>query len=139
VLLGFIFALGVGAAMAMPAWAAIVPISSGPTSCNPPSALNSIAINVSRAIGPAIAGLLVAAVGPWLVFLLNALSYIGIIAVSCAWQHEHRRSTLPAERFLSAIRIGARVCHAHALAAGRAASAVRRSSSSRAPRGRSFR
>ena len=118
VLLGFIFALGVGAAMAMPTWAAIVPDLVRPDELQSAVALNSIAINVSRAIGPAIAGVLVAAVGPWLVFLLNALSYIGIIAVLARWRHEHRRSTLPAERFLSAIRIGARfVTHTRSLQA----------------------
>src|SRR5712691_1441546 len=80
-LLGFIFALGVGTAMTMPAWAAIVP-DLVPTDELPSAiALNSIAINVSRAIGPAIAGFLVAAVGAWLVFVLNALSCIGIFVV----------------------------------------------------------
>ena len=79
-------------------------------------ALNSIAINVSRAIGPAIAGLLVAAVGAWLVFVLNALSYIGILAVLLRWRRVHRKSTLPAERFLTAIRVGIRfVMHAQPL------------------------
>jgi MFS family permease len=57
-------------------------------------ALNSVAINGARAIGPAIAGVLVAAVGAWLVFLLNALSYIGILAVLMRWRREHHKSTL---------------------------------------------
>ncbi len=117
-LLGFIFALGVGTAMMMPAWSAIVPDLVTGEELQPAIALNSVAINVSRAIGPAIAGVLVAAVGPWLVFVLNALSYIGIIAVLVAWKHEHRRSTLPAERFLSAIRVGLRfVMHTRPLQA----------------------
>jgi MFS family permease len=115
-LLGFLFALGVGGALVMPAWAAIVP-ELVPTSEMPAAvALNSIAINVSRAIGPAIAGVLVAAVGPWLVFLLNALSYIGILAVLMRWHRDHRKSALPAERFLSAIRVGVRfITHTRAL------------------------
>lgn len=113
VLLGFTFALGVGAALAMPAWSAVVPDLVGADELPAAVALNGIAINVSRAVGPAIAGLLVAAVGPWLVFALNALSYIGIIAVLVRWRHEHRKSSLPAERFLSALRIGVRfVMHA---------------------------
>jgi MFS family permease len=115
-LLGFTFALGVGAALLMPTWSAIVP-DLVPTDEMPAAiALNSIAINVSRAIGPAIAGILVAAVGPWLVFVLNALSYIGILAVLLRWRREHHKSTLPAERFLSAIRVGMRfVMHTRAL------------------------
>ncbi|HSS69554.1 MAG TPA: MFS transporter [Casimicrobiaceae bacterium] len=107
-LLGFTFALGVGAAMMMPAWSAIVPDLVRTEELPAAVALNSVAINASRAIGPAIAGLLVAAVGPWLVFVLNALSYIGIVAVLAHWHREHRKSTLPAERFLSAMRVGMR-------------------------------
>jgi MFS family permease len=116
VLLGFTFALGTGAAVVMPAWAAIVP-ELVPTDQMPSAiALNSIAINVSRAIGPAIAGILVAAVGAWLVFVLNALSYIGILAVLLRWRREQRKSSLPAERFFSAIRVGLRfVMHTYAL------------------------
>ena len=115
-LLGFTFALGVGAAMMMPAWAAIVPDLVPAEEMPSAIALNSIAINVSRAIGPAIAGLLVAAVGAWLVFVLNALSYIGILGVLLRWRREHHKSTLPAERFLSAIRVGMRfVMHTRAL------------------------
>ena len=115
-LLGFTFALGVGAAMVMPAWAAIVPELVPPEDLPSAIALNSIAINVSRAIGPAIAGVLVAAVGAWLVLVLNALSYIGIIAVLVRWRRQRRKSSLPAERFVSAIRVGLRfVTHTRAL------------------------
>ena len=115
-LIGFVFALGVGSAMMLPAWAAIVPDLVPAEDMPAAIALNSIAINVSRAIGPAIAGVLVAAVGAWLVFMLNALSYIGILAVLLQWRREHHESTLPAERFLSAIRVGLRfVMHTRAL------------------------
>ena len=116
VLLGFTFALGVGAAMMMPAWSAIVPDLVRTDELSSAVALNSVAINASRAIGPALAGLLVAAVGAWLVFILNALSYIGILAVLLRWRREHHKSTLPAERFLSALRVGLRfVMHTEAL------------------------
>ena len=65
---------------------------------------------------PAIAGVLVAVVGPWLVFVLNALSYVGILAVLLSWRREHHKSTLPAERFLTAIRVGMRfVMHTQGL------------------------
>ena len=118
VLLGFVFALGVGAAMVMPAWAAIVPDLVRADELPSAVALSSVGINVSRAIGPAIAGVLVAAVGAWLVFALNALSYFGILAVLIRWRREHRKSTLPAERFVSAIRVGLRfVMHTRSLQA----------------------
>ncbi|MDQ2916019.1 MAG: MFS transporter [Casimicrobiaceae bacterium] len=115
-LLGFTFALGVGAAMMLPAWSAIVPDLVRTDELSAAVALNSIAINASRAIGPAVAGFLVAAVGPWLVFILNALSYFGILVVLVRWRREHRKSTLPAERFMSALRVGLRfVMHARSL------------------------
>ena len=108
VLLAFTFAIGVGTAITMPAWAAIVPELVPADELPSAVALNSIGINVSRAIGPAIAGVLVAAVGAWLVFALNALSCVGILAVLLRWRRERRESALPAERFLSAIRVGLR-------------------------------
>jgi MFS family permease/quinol monooxygenase YgiN len=116
VLLAFTFAAAVGTALAMPAWAAIIPDLVPADQLQPAIALNSIAINVSRAIGPAIAGVLVAAVGAWLVFALNALSCVGILVVLRAWRRERRKSSLPAERFVSAIRVGLRfVTHTRAL------------------------
>ena len=116
VLLAFTFALGVGGALMLPAWAAIVPELVTADELPSAVALNSVAINGARAIGPAIAGVLVAAVGPWLVFILNALSYIGILAALLRWRREHEKSTLPAERFFSAIRVGMRfVTHTRAL------------------------
>jgi len=115
-LLGFIFVLGVGSAMMLPAWAAIVPELVPAEQMPAAVALNSVAINAARAVGPAIAGVLVAAVGPCLVFVLNALSYFGILAVLLRWRREHHKSTLPAERFVSAIRVGMRfVMHTRAL------------------------
>ncbi len=118
VLLGFTFAIGVGTALTMPAWAAIVPELVPREELASAIALNSIAINVSRAIGPAIAGVLVASVGVWLVFALNALSCFAILGVLLWWKRTHHKSTLPAERFVGAIRVGMRfVIHTRALQA----------------------
>jgi len=117
-LLWITFALGLGTALMMPAWSAIVPDLVKPNELTAAIALNGIAVNISRAIGPAIAGLLVAAVGAWLVFVLNALSYIGIIAALWMWRHDHKRSSLPAERLLGATRTGLRfVMHTRSLQA----------------------
>src|SRR5437762_2364427 len=69
-LIAFTFAIGVGNALTMPAWGAIIPELVPAPELQSAIALNSIGINISRAIGPAIAGVLVAAVGPWLVFTL---------------------------------------------------------------------
>src|SRR5258705_3476150 len=117
-LLAFTFAVGVGMAFTMPAWAAIVPELVPAEELPSAVALNSIGINVSRAIGPAIAGVLVSAVGPWLVFALDAMSCLGILAVLLQWRRERRQSALPAERFVSAIRVGLRfITHTRSLQA----------------------
>src|SRR5258706_2074288 len=117
-LLAFTFAVGVGMAFTMPAWAAIVPELVPAEELPSAVALNSIGINVSRAIGPAIAGVLVSAVGPWLGFGLDALSCLGILPVLLRWRRQHRQSALPAERFLSAVRVGLRfITHTRSLQA----------------------
>src|SRR5437870_7426493 len=94
-LLSFTFAVAVGTALAMPAWAAVIPELVPRDDLQSAVALNSIAINLSRAIRPAIAGVLVAAVGVWLVFPLHALSCIGILVVVYGWWREGRESSLP--------------------------------------------
>jgi len=48
---GFTFAVAVGTALAMPAWAAVIPELVPRDDLQSAIALNSIAINVSRAIG----------------------------------------------------------------------------------------
>src|SRR5229473_2288516 len=89
-LLGFTFAVAVGTALAMPAWAAVIPELVPRDELQPAIVLNSIA--------------------------LNALSCIRILVVLHGWRRERRTSSLPAERFVSAIRVGMRfVTHTRAL------------------------
>jgi MFS family permease len=115
-LLAFTFALGIGAAMMMPAWAAIIPELVPRADLQSAVALNAMGMNVSRAIGPAVAGAIIAAVGPGAVFLLNAASFVGVIAALSRWRREPRASALAAERLAGAIRAGLRYArHAPAL------------------------
>ena len=107
-LLVFTFALACGAALNTPAWAATVPELVPRPQLPAAIALNSLGINLARAVGPALAGVLVAAAGPQAAFLLNALSFVVVIFVLARWQRETRASTLPAERFFGAMRAGVR-------------------------------
>ncbi|MEM1385872.1 MAG: MFS transporter, partial [Pseudomonadota bacterium] len=91
-LLLFTFVIGAGAAFMAPAWQAIVPGLVGRADLPAAVSLNSVGINVSRAIGPALAGVLITAIGLWSPFLLNALSFLGIIAVLWLWQGEPARA-----------------------------------------------
>lgn len=107
-LLAFTFMLGCGSAMNLPAWAVIAPELVPKTELQAAITLNGLGINISRAIGPALAGLLIAAFGPASVFLLNAVSFLGVLAVLIAWKRDYRTSSLPTERLFSAIRSGLR-------------------------------
>ena len=80
-LLGLSLLLGVGVAFNLPAWQAMVPDLVPRGMVASAVALNSVAFNVARAVGPALGGVIVATAGPELAFMLNAFSYLGVIAV----------------------------------------------------------
>ncbi len=108
-LLLFTFLLGAGAAFVAPAWQAIVPGLVPRAELPAAVSLNGIGINVSRAIGPALAGVLIAVLGIWAPFLLNAVSFIGILAALWFWPGEPaRESRLPAEALAPAMVAGLR-------------------------------
>ncbi|MCR9255297.1 MAG: MFS transporter [Alphaproteobacteria bacterium] len=108
-LLFFTFLMGSCAAFLAPAWQAIVP-SLTPRSMLPSAiALNSMGINISRAIGPAIAGFLIVGVSLAAPFAVNALTFIGIIAALIWWKPKARpQSKLPPEHLAPAIAAGVR-------------------------------
>jgi len=108
ILLILTFALGIGTAMMMPAWGAITPELVQRSELHAAIGLNSIGMNVSRSVGPAIAGFIVAAAGPGVVFILNAISFLAVIAALKSWHSTPVASELPAERVVGAIRAGLR-------------------------------
>lgn len=107
-LLFFTFVLGLGAALNGPPWQAILPELVPRKELASAITLQSIGFNIARAAGPAIGGLLVAAAGPAWTFLLNAVSFLGVVAVLFAWRRPSMESVLPAERFFGAMRTGLR-------------------------------
>jgi MFS family permease/quinol monooxygenase YgiN len=107
-LIGFTFLLGCGSAMSMPAWSAVTPELVPKKELHAAITLNGLGMNVSRAIGPAIAGYLVSLYGVSSVFFLNAFSFLAVIAVLAFWKRIPNESTLPAERFFVAMRSGLR-------------------------------
>src|SRR5215470_7188375 len=86
VLILFTFLLGLGSVMNDPAWQAITPELVSRRQHASAVALNSAGFNVARAVGPALGGLVVAAVGSGTTFLLNALSFFGVILFLYRWQ-----------------------------------------------------
>ena len=109
-LLGFSFLAGTAAALIAPAWMSIVPQLVPRQDLQPAVALNSVGLNVSRAVGPALAGLIIAAWGLAAPFWLNALSTLGVIAALAWWRTAADTAArhLPSERFGRAIRAGLR-------------------------------
>jgi len=107
-LLMLTFAMGIGNALMMPAWSALAPEIVSREDVPAAVALSSLAMNVARAIGPAIAGVLVSLSGPWLTFALNSVSFLAVIIALFAWRHTPVPATLPAERLWGAIRAGVR-------------------------------
>src|SRR5258705_8264036 len=108
ILLILIFCLGLGSALNAPAWQAILPELVPRSELFAAVSLNSVAFNIARAVGPALGGLVVAAVGPWAVFFLNSLSFVGVLIVIYRWQREPVESLSPTERIVGAMRAGLR-------------------------------
>jgi MFS family permease len=89
VVLGFTFLLGAGGAFMAPAWAALIPDTVPKENLSQAVALGSININLSRAIGPAITGILVTQYGLTAPFAANAVSFITVIVAAFFWRQEH--------------------------------------------------
>ena len=87
-LIFFTLMVGTGAAFMAPAWQAIVPQLVPRERLKPAIALNSMGINISRAIGPALAGVLIVSAGLAAPFVLNALSHVVIIIALVLWRPE---------------------------------------------------
>jgi MFS family permease len=108
-LLIFTFLAGVGGALNAPAWQSTVPQLVPKKELQPAIVLNGIGVNISRAVGPALGGIITAAWGIASPFWINAASNLGVIAGLLWWRPpEQPPGRLPAERFWAAMRSGFR-------------------------------
>jgi MFS family permease len=106
-LLAMTFANGVGLAMRWPVVAALMPELVPRRELGMAVALNGVAMNISRIIGPVVAGALIATAGSSWVFLLNAVLSLATGALLLlTWRREPKESDMPRERFFGAIRVG---------------------------------
>ncbi|MEJ8834954.1 MFS transporter [Ramlibacter sp. AN1133] len=105
-LLALTFANGIGLAMRWPVFAAIVPEIVTRPQLAQALALNGVAMNASRIIGPLIAGALLASVGGAYVFVLNAVLSIAAGLTIMRWRRVHQESPLGREPLVSAMRVG---------------------------------
>jgi MFS family permease len=98
--------LGVGAALATPSFQSVVPELVPREKLPAAVSLSSMGVNIARAVGPALAGILISTAGVAVVFLFNAASFVLVIVVLVRWKRQARVNTLPAEPLMSALRTG---------------------------------
>src|SRR5580658_5603971 len=91
------FALSAGDAFETPTWRAVLPELVEKEDLPAESALNGIEFNFARAVGPALAGFVIAFAGIGAAFLLNALSFFGVILVVARWKRPVVKRTTPPE------------------------------------------
>ncbi|HEY6515650.1 MAG TPA: MFS transporter [Steroidobacteraceae bacterium] len=96
-------------AVSLPAWQTVVSQLVPKPELPAAVGLNSLGINISRAVGPALGGFLVSAFGFGPPFWIDAFSNGGVIAALFRWRRPPRSSaSLPRERIGSAVRVGLR-------------------------------
>jgi MFS family permease len=108
VLLALVFALGTGQALTSPTWQALQPELVAPAEQARAISLGAVNVNLALAIGPAIGGLLLTATSAGTFFLVNAASFLAVIAVIWWWKGARPAGTLPREHAGQAIRAGGR-------------------------------
>lgn len=108
VLLGFTFLIGCGTALHNPSWQASMGDIVSRDQLSAAVSLNSMGFNLMRSIGPAAGGAIVAIAGVAAAFTVNALSYVGIIAVLWFWRPSTPRQRLPREPLGRAFAAGLR-------------------------------
>src|SRR5262249_27758796 len=106
ILLALTFVLAMGAAISMPAFEAILPELVSRQHVPGAAAVNSMSTNFGRALGPVVAGLVIVQIGIGAVFLLNAISFVGMVVVLWRWRNVRRSGALPPEHFFPAMRVG---------------------------------
>jgi MFS family permease len=108
-LLLFTFLIGAAGALTLPAWQSIVSQLVPKDDLTSAVAANSVGINISRALGPALGGAAIAGLGIVSPFWINAISNLGVLGALLWWRQSNSSNTsLPAERVGAAIVAGLR-------------------------------
>jgi MFS family permease len=111
-LIALTFLGGVGAALMAPTWQAIVPELVEKKDVKSAVALNSLGINIARAIGPALGGLVLASFGASITYGVDVISYVFVIAALLWWRRELAANDALSEQFFGAFRAGLRYARA---------------------------
>ncbi|WP_025140414.1 MFS transporter [Achromobacter sp. DH1f] len=111
-LIALTFVGGIGAALMGPTWQSIVPELVPRENLKGAVALNSLGINIARAIGPAAGGLILASFGAAVTYGMDVLSYVFVIAALLWWKRPAATDSALSENFLGAFRAGLRYTRA---------------------------
>jgi MFS family permease len=106
--LGLTFGIGLGSALLRPSWQAVQPELVEKEEIPQAAALNGVSMNMARAVGPAIGGVVVAVINAGAVFIANAASFVGVMGVLAWWKRPQQESALGAEHVTHAIETGVR-------------------------------
>jgi MFS family permease/quinol monooxygenase YgiN len=107
-LIGLTLVGGTAAAIAGPAWQSMVPDLVPRAQLRNAIALNSVGINVSRSLGPAIGGILLGALGAAFAYAADLATYLFVIGALLWWRSPPADSSHIPEHFLGAFRAGLR-------------------------------
>lgn len=111
-LIALTFLSGIGVALMGPTWQAIVPELIDRSQLRNAVALNSLGINIARAIGPALGGLILASFGVAAAYGADVLSYVVVIAALIWWKRPVRAKDEMSESFVGAFKAGLRYAKA---------------------------
>lgn len=96
-LLVLTFAISASDAIEAPSWRAVLPELVNKDELTAASALGGIEFNLARAVGPALAGAVIAVAGVATAFGVNAISFIGVLLVVVRWRRARQQRAMPVE------------------------------------------
>lgn len=107
------FVIGAGAAFKVSAWQASMSALVAPEEIEAAATLNGLSYNLASIIGPILGAGLFARSGAWVLFLANALSFLGLIVLYLEREKEHtiKPAVSPAcESYMHSLQAGLESC-----------------------------
>lgn len=104
--LALTFALATGSAFVWPAWQASVSGLVEPDELEAAATLNNLSYSVASIVGPALGGILFNWIGPGALFLVNAISFVGLLGVYWSWWQERLPNTAVRHGFSHSMKTG---------------------------------
>ncbi|WP_246112722.1 MFS transporter [Allorhodopirellula solitaria] len=111
-LLALTFVMGLGMVVHVPTWQSAIPELVPRNQISRAVGLGSISFNLARTLGPALGGVLIALVGIWSTFAINACTFAGVVMVLISWQRTANESSR-GRSFGSSLRQGVRYVAIH--------------------------